>query len=137
MDALVIEDGLVVDVIVVDGLDFDPGPGRTLMVAEIGGIGWRMEEGVLVPPEEQQPAPDRPLTVSRFQALAALLQAELLDAVTAWSNAPGTDPLHKLAFETATEFSRSSPTLAAGAAALGWADQQLDALFEAARQIKA
>ncbi|AZW22916.1 hypothetical protein [Bordetella bronchiseptica] len=78
-----------------------------------------------------------PVSVSRFQALAALLQANLLDAVTAWANDPGTDPLHKLAFETATEFSRTSPTLAAGAAALGWSEQQLDALFDAAMQIQA
>ncbi|AZW14210.1 hypothetical protein CS344_20060 [Bordetella bronchiseptica] len=78
-----------------------------------------------------------PVSVSRFQALAALLQAGLLEAVTAWANDPGTDPLHKLAFETATEFSRTSPTLAAGAAALGWSEQQLDALFDAAMQIQA
>ena len=30
-----------------------------------------------------------PVSVSRFQALAALLQANLLDAVTAWANDPG------------------------------------------------
>ncbi|KDC48015.1 hypothetical protein [Bordetella bronchiseptica] len=78
-----------------------------------------------------------PVSVSRFQALAALLQAGLLDAVTVWANDPGTDPLHKLAFETATEFNRTSPTLAAGAAALGWSEQQLDALFDAAMQIQA
>ncbi|KDC23002.1 hypothetical protein AZ20_4201 [Bordetella bronchiseptica E014] len=78
-----------------------------------------------------------PASVSRFQALAALLQADLLGAVTAWANDPSTDPLHKLAFETATEFTRTSPTLAAGAAALGWTSQQLDALFDAAMQIQA
>lgn len=75
--------------------------------------------------------------VSRFQALAALMQAGLLDDVTAWANAPTTDPLHKLAFDTAAEFSRSSPTLAAGAAALGWSEGQLDDLFAAAAQIQA
>ncbi len=77
------------------------------------------------------------LTVSRFQALAALMNAGLLDDVTAWANAPGTDPLHKLAFETATEFSIASPTLTAGAAALGWSGAQLQALFDAAAQIQA
>lgn len=76
-------------------------------------------------------------SVSRFQALAALMQAGLLDDVTAWANAPTTDPLYKLAFDTATEFSISSPTMTAGAAALGWSGAQLQALFDAAAQIQA
>lgn len=78
-----------------------------------------------------------PSVVSRFQALAALMQAGLLDAVQAWADDTDTDPLHRLAFTTATEFHRDSPTLAAGAAALGWSDAQLDALFIAAASIKA
>lgn len=77
-----------------------------------------------------------PLKVSRYQALAALMKAGLLDAVTAWAHAPDTDPLHKLAFDTATEFTRFSATMAAGAAALGWTDEQLDGLFVAASKIE-
>ncbi|AMG36241.1 hypothetical protein [Achromobacter xylosoxidans] len=89
-------------------------------------------------PEPEVPTEPPPVTVvSRFQALAALMQAGLLDDVTAWANAPTTDPLYKLAFDTATEFSISSPTMTAGAAALGWSGAQLQALFDAAAEIVA
>ncbi|AZS78850.1 hypothetical protein ELS24_10565 [Achromobacter spanius] len=89
-------------------------------------------------PEPEVPTEPPPVTVvSRFQALAALMQAGLLDDVTAWANAPATDPLYKLAFDTATEFSISSPTMTAGAAALGWSSAQLQALFDAAAEIVA
>ncbi|MFY3148523.1 hypothetical protein ACOTF6_09605 [Achromobacter xylosoxidans] len=92
--------------------------------------------GEWVDPSE---VPARPTvtTVSRFQALAALLQAGLLDEVTAWANAPSTDPLHKLAFDTAAEFTGTSPALLAGASALGWPPEQLENLFEAAKNIVA
>ncbi len=82
-------------------------------------------------------APAVPQVVSRYQALAALMQAGLLDAVQAWATDPGTDPLYRLAFEAAAEFRRDSPTLAAGAAALGWSDAQLDGLFIAAAAMQA
>lgn len=89
-------------------------------------------------PEPEAPTEPPPVTVvSRFQALAALMQVGLLEDVTEWASAPSTDPLHKLAFETATEFSISGPTLNAGAAALGWSIEQLQALFEAAAEIVA
>ncbi len=87
--------------------------------------------------EDAPPQSVQVTKVSRFQALAALMHAGLLADVTAWANDPATDPLHKLAFDTATEFSRTSPTLAAGAAALGWNEGQLDDLFAAASQIQA
>ncbi|WP_353631084.1 hypothetical protein AADG64_09755 [Achromobacter xylosoxidans] len=76
-------------------------------------------------------------TVSRFQLLAALMQGGLLDEVTAWANAPTTDPLHKLAFDTAAEFTSTSVTLVAGAQALGWPPEQLENLLEAAKNIVA
>lgn len=76
-------------------------------------------------------------TVSRFQALAALMQAGLLGEVTTWANDPATDPLHKLAFDTATDFSSSSPALLAGASALGWPPERLEDIFEAAKNIVA
>ena len=87
--------------------------------------------------QEDIPTVASGMIVSRFQALAALMQAGLLQDVTDWANAPTTDPLHKLAFETATEFSITSATMTAGAAALGWSNEQLQALFEAASEIVA
>lgn len=117
-------------------------PGREWQLPQDGGLADLEWLDGSAPNDLEQQYADyvpavAPVSVSRFQALAALLQAGLLDAVAAWANDPGTDPLHKLAFETATEFSRTSPTLAAGAAALGWSEQQLDALFDAAMQIQA
>lgn len=92
--------------------------------------------GEWVDPSEITPRPEV-VTVSRFQAMAALMQAGLLDDVTAWANEPTTNPLHKLAFDTAAEFSSASAALAAGAAALGWPPDRLKDLFDAAKNIVA
>lgn len=103
------------------------------MWAKWTGSEWEMVEATLPPVTP----PTQVASVSRFQALAALMHAGLLADVTTWANDPATDPLHKLAFDTATEFSISSPTMTAGAAALGWSGAQLQALFDAAAQIQA
>ncbi|MNX59840.1 hypothetical protein D3C86_907290 [compost metagenome] len=73
-----------------------------------------------------------PRAVSRFQALAALQESGDLDAVMAWANSPTTDPIHRLALENATDFSADSPTILAGASAMGWPQSKIDALFTAA-----
>ena len=91
------------------------------------------------PPEPEPPTePEQPIpiVVSRFQAMAALMQAGLLDQVTAWANDPATDPLHRLAFQTAGQFSEDSPALAAGAVALGLNAVQLSGLFLNGSKIK-
>lgn len=121
-------DGVEVDDSVFELFALAPAPeGKTRAAGPDGFPVW-----VDAPPQSVQVT-----SVSRFQALAALMHAGLLADVTTWANDPATDPLHKLAFDTATEFSRSSPTLAAGAAALGWSEGQLDDLFAAASQIQA
>lgn len=139
MRAHIVVGGVVVNTIEVLSLEQYPAEeGQLLIDGAIGGIGWLYLDDQLQEPEPAEPEylPTL-LSVSRFQALAALMQAGLLDDIKAWANSPATDPLHKLAFDTAAEFSRSSPTLAAGANAMGWNAQQLDALFEAAAQIQA
>lgn len=77
-----------------------------------------------------------PWIVSRFQLLAALSKAELLDEVMAWAHAPETDPLHRLALDVATEFRRDSPALAAAAQALGWQEGRLDQLLLEAEDLR-
>lgn len=77
------------------------------------------------------------LSVSRFQARAALMQAGLLDDVEDYMTAPNTDPFHKLAWEEATVFHRSSPTVAILQEILGLTDVQLDDLFLFASTISA
>ena len=75
------------------------------------------------------------MAVSRFQAMASLLDAGLLSQVnTALADA---GPLAQLAWAEATEFRRNSPTIAGLASGLGLTDTQVDDLFRAAALITA
>lgn len=85
----------------------------------------------------QPPPAPKPQTVTRFQARAALMQAGLLDDVEALMANPATPAIQRLAWADAQEFRRSSPTVAAMAAALGLSSAQVDALFEQAAGIEA
>lgn len=83
------------------------------------------------------PQPDPvPQSVSMFQARTALRRAGLLAAVEAAVDASG-DPEIQDAWEYATEFPRSSPTIAALAAQIGLTDAQVDDLFRVAATITA
>ena len=76
-----------------------------------------------------------PAKVTRFQAMAALLNAGLLDDVDAIMAEASTPALYKLAWREATEFERASPTIAALADRLQLTPAQVDALFiDAAKQ---
>jgi len=77
------------------------------------------------------------MSVSRFQARAALLKAGLLDQVQVVMNDPNTDPLVKLAWQDAQEFNRLSPTIIKIASSLKLSDDQLDTLFDQAGDITA
>lgn len=81
------------------------------------------------------PPIDVPASVTRFQARAALHEAGLLDQIEAAVAAA--DPLTREAWASATAFERSSPTIAALAAALGLSLADIDALFRRAAQIRA
>ena len=80
------------------------------------------------------------MRVSRLQARAALMQAGLLDKVDKAVNGGllggGADPLIKMGWAEATEFHRSSPTIAAVAGLIGLDDAALDELFRAAALIR-
>lgn len=73
------------------------------------------------------------LTVSRMQAILALHDAGLLDDIQAIMEQA--DARTKLAWETATEFSKNSPTIAALWQAMGKTEEELDMLFNAAKSI--
>jgi hypothetical protein len=75
------------------------------------------------------------MVVSRFQARAAMHLAGLLTAVE--SVVIAADPLTQIAWADATEFRRTSPTIATIAAALNLTDAALDDLFRSAAQITA
>lgn len=50
MRAHIVQNGIVVNTIIVEGLDFDPGPGKSVIDGSTGGIGWAYVDGVLSPP---------------------------------------------------------------------------------------
>lgn len=74
------------------------------------------------------------MVVSRFQALAALMDAGLLADIDLALGDAG--PLAQLAWAEAAEFRRTSPLIAALAVGLGLTDEQVDALFQAAALIE-
>ena len=76
------------------------------------------------------------LSVDPIQAREAIRRAGLLPAVENYINDPATDPLVKSAWEYALSFKRTSPTILAVAAAMGWTDDELDLLFVTASQIE-
>lgn len=74
-----------------------------------------------------------PQSVSPLQAKAELMARELYDDVVAVVNASG-DPVIKLAWETASDFRRTSPMILGIAQAAGWDAAYLDDLFTQAAQ---
>jgi hypothetical protein len=83
------------------------------------------------------PPPPIPATVTRFQALATLSAAGHLPAIRTYIATLGEDDITRLAWEAATEWERTSPTLAALATMLGLTDTEVDDLFVAAAQVSA
>lgn len=83
------------------------------------------------------PPPPIPSTVTRFQALAALSAGGYLPLIRTYIATLGEDDITRLAFENATEWDRSSPTLAALSQLLQLSDTQVDDLFIAANAISA
>jgi len=76
-------------------------------------------------------------TISAFQARAALKRAGYMVRVRSLMSQLDKDDEARLAWETAQEFRRMSPTMLAMAAKIGIDDQALDNLFEAGSQIEA
>jgi hypothetical protein len=89
-------------------------------------------------PEPYMPPPTPiPATVTRFQALATLAAGGWLDTVHVYIDALPRSNVQRLAFENATDWERTSPTVNALAAMLGLTDAQVDDLFIAAAQVSA
>lgn len=83
------------------------------------------------------PPPPIPQTVTRFQALATLAAGGWLDVVHTYIYALPRTNVTRLAFENATEWERTSPTVNSLAQMLGLSDAQVDDLFIAASQVSA
>lgn len=83
------------------------------------------------------PPPVIPQAVSPFQARAALDGWQMLDTVEAMMTDPATPKITRMAWESAQEFRRTSPTVLQMGAALGLTEAQLDDLFVIAAGIEA
>ena len=95
---------------------------------------------VYVPPEPTPPTKQDwrdHASVSAFQAKAALKRAGYIGQVRSLMTQLDKDDETRMAWETAGEFRRMSPTMLAMAAQMGLDDQALDSLFEAGSQIEA
>lgn len=88
-------------------------------------------------PTQPPVQPQIPSQVTRFQALAALLQAGLLPDVEAYMARPETDPFVALAWKEAQDFRRDSPIVLSLGDVLGLTQSQLDDLFKFASTIGA
>lgn len=130
MNAHQIQNGIVVNTIVVDSLDVLP----DLIEATHGGIGWLWDgETLTAPPAPPVPIPQQ---VTMRQARLALLGAGLLAGVdAAIDSLPEPDrTAAKIDWEYAAVVQRDSGLVPAMGAALGMTEAQIDALFvEAAR----
>ena len=121
MKAHQIQNGVVINTIEVDSLDFLP----NLIEATTGGIGWTWDgETFTAPPAPPTPIPQ---SVTMRQARLALLGAGLLDTVE--TAIAGAGPAAKIEWDYATEVQRSAGLVPAMATALGLTDAQIDALF--------
>ena len=103
-------------------------------------LAWVAEGNEPLPPDTLTPEEileneRNSMVCSRFQALAALHLAGLLEPVeTAIASA---DTITQLAWANALEFRRNSPTIASLGALIGMTDEQLDDLFRTAMTIQA
>lgn len=70
-----------------------------------------------------------PQIITRMQAKMALQQAGLLNSIQAHMDDPDMNPMYKIAWNEAQEFSRNSPTIAALQGILGLTDESIDNLF--------
>lgn len=90
------------------------------------------------PPTPPAPTelPPVPMQVTRFQALAALLGAGLLDTVETYMSHPDTPRVQRLAWDNALTFERDSQLVQGMGASLGLSADDLDNLFRAAGEIE-
>jgi len=83
------------------------------------------------------PPPPIPASVTRFQALAVLAAGGYLPTIKTYIATLGEDNIARLAWENATDWERTSPTLNALATMLNLTSAEVDDLFVAASQVSA
>jgi hypothetical protein len=105
-------------------------------ISRMSMLASALPEGTVIDPYVAPPPPI-PATVTRFQALAVLAAGGYLDTVRTYINTLDQNNVQRLAWENATDWERTSPTLNALATMLGLTDTEVDDLFVAAAQVSA
>jgi len=93
-------------------------------------------EGTVIEPYVAPPTPI-PTTVTRFQALAILAAGGYLDTIRTYIATLDQNNITRLAWENATDWERTSPTVNALATMLNLTSAEVDDLFIAASQVSA
>lgn len=117
----------------IDGLPIPPGMNIKLFADDVFvNPGWHYVNGQFVNPNPPPPpVVEKVTTVSSAQGMLALLDAGLLDTVTAFVD-NSTDKALKIWFYRANTWERNNPYIGAVATQLGLTDQQIDDLFRSA-----
>ena len=122
MNAHIIENGIVVNTIEVESLDFMP----NLIDGSNGGIGWKYENGELIEPPKPVVPIQTPQTLTPRQFRPQLLALGLLDEVEEMA---ATDKATQIWFEYSLDFQRNHEMLIASATALGLGDEDMGTFF--------
>lgn len=122
MRAAQIVNGVVVNVVIVDGMADFP---ELVEISDEYGIGDLFADGAFAKPVESVPVPS---SVTRRQMKLALLQQDLLAAVED-AVAASEDMALKINWQDALDFQRDNPFVIQMAALLGKNDDDLDQIF--------
>lgn len=125
MRAHIIENGIVVNTILVDNLDFMP----NLIDGSIGAIGWQYIDGKLIEPTNTDTQQNIyvPSQVEGWIAREVLGIAGLSDDIQAVLAA--IDPIFTTRYNSFTKFERDNELILSLGAQIGLTDAQIDSLF--------
>jgi len=130
MRAAIIENGKVVNVIVVDELRDDE-----IEASDDVSVGWSYDGRDFAAPEIDLPQENsaRPDALTRRQFFIQLELSGLTSKVAVWVAAQ--PKLLQIAFNESGSFKRDEPAMQAGFAALGFTAEQIDGFFEAGSKL--
>lgn len=129
MRAAIIENGKVVNVIVVDELRDDE-----IEASDDVSVGWSYDGRDFAAPDVgPPPTPEVPGTLTRRQFFLQLELSGLTSKVAVWVAAQ--PKLLQIAFNESGSFKRDEPAMQAGFAALGFTAEQIDGFFEAGSKL--
>ncbi len=129
MIAHIVENGLVVNTIVVDSLNDLP----NLVDGSVGGIGWSYVDGQFLPPTPEPEVVKVPSSITPRQIRLQLTAMGLRQQVEDWVATQSLDI--KDWWEFSTVFERNNQMLVDAAAIFGLTSESLDAFFIEANKL--